>query len=293
MYLEQKQNSSTSTRMFSADGISSLLKSDTYRQALQEDTNEKLELLEQSRIQLEKDQKKVEEDKITLDRNRKSIEDEKITLDIQRTSARNEQAAFEAKKKEAQSRLNGYDDLVAVLSKKEQDLLSKQDAIQTALLSRGEIANGLPITKGTFLGIEGNTGYSYGAHLHFGIADNGSIQNPCNYLPAGAYGSCGGNGKVGKPLSNGVFTSGFRTKSRPSHNAIDVSSGGGGSVVAAHDGFAYFFFEPCPKWAPVCNGGGAIVAKVCEVDGCASGISSVYYHLSCTAEPKSSSRSCS
>ncbi|MCA9385026.1 hypothetical protein KC717_00095 [Candidatus Dojkabacteria bacterium] len=292
MYLAQKQNSSSSSKFFASDSPSEFVKVDTYRQALQEDTNVKLELLDDTRTQLEKDQTKLEEDKITLDRSREQVEDEKIAIDIQRTTARNEQAAFEARKLDAQNRLSGYDELIQVLSSKEKDLLAKQDSIQSALLARNEIVSGVPVDQGAFLGVEGDTGYAYGAHLHFGVSESGVIKNPCNYLPGGSYGSCGGSGRIGKPMGGGVLTSGFRTQSRPTHNAIDISTGGGANIVAAHGGYTYFFFEPCPSWAKVCNAGGAIVAKVCEVDKCASGLATSYYHLRCTAEPASSPRSC-
>lgn len=292
MYLDQKQNATTSSQMFLSNGPSTLVKTDSYRKAIQQDTNDKLEALQVTRKKLEKDKVQLEEDKITIDKNRKQLEDEKITLDRKKSESAAQRNLYIQKIQESENQLNKFDKIMAVLPAEEMKLVAKIDQLQTAALNRSEVENGLPITKGTFLGIEGNTGYSYGAHLHFGVSDNGVIVNPCSYLPGGAYGSCGGNGKVGVPLQGAVLTSGFRTKSRPSHNAIDVSSGGGGNVVAAHDGYVYFFFEPCPSWAPVCNYGGAIAAKVCEVDGCGSGLKTIYYHLSCTAE-KGSSRSCS
>lgn len=43
------------------------------------------------------------------------------------------------------------------------------------------------VTQGTTIGRAGNTGYSFGAHLHFGLMINGGWVNPINYLskPAG------------------------------------------------------------------------------------------------------------
>ncbi|MBS7360644.1 MAG: peptidoglycan DD-metalloendopeptidase family protein, partial [Oscillospiraceae bacterium] len=38
------------------------------------------------------------------------------------------------------------------------------------------------VTQGRVIGQAGNTGYSFGAHLHFGVMVNGSWQNPMNYL---------------------------------------------------------------------------------------------------------------
>jgi hypothetical protein len=292
MYLTQKEKSSASSIIFSTDGPSSLVKMDTYQQALQEETNKKLESLEIARVNLEKDKEDMENKKVEVDRNKALLSEERIALDTKKTLIDKQRQSFFARISSAQSTIIRDRELESVLSDKDKELRDKQDAIQAAMLKRSEIASGLPIKKGTMLGIEGATGYAYGAHLHFGLSANGTIQNPCNYLPGGAYGSCGGNGTIGIPLAGGVFTSGFRTSNRPSHNAIDVSTGGGGTVVSAQDGYVYFFFEPCPGWAPVCNGGGAIVAKVCEVDKCTSGITTVYYHLRCTSEPASSPRSC-
>ncbi len=292
MYIAQKERSSTSSEMFSSDGPSALVKNDTYRQALQEDTNVKLEILQGTREQLEKDKIKLEENKISVDKNRVQVEEEKIALDRKRTQADSERNTYIIKLQESSDKVNQYDKILAILPAEEQELVNKANQLKNALLSRKEVVSGLPIKAGTFIGIEGNTGYSYGAHLHFGVSVDGVIKNPCNYLPAGAYGNCGGNGQLVKPIEGAVLTSGFRTAARPTHNAIDLSTGGGASIVAAHDGYVYYFFEPCPSWAPVCNNGGAIAAKICETDKCESGFSTIYYHMACTAEPKGTGNSC-
>ena len=40
------------------------------------------------------------------------------------------------------------------------------------------------VQAGQKIGEVGNTGHSFGSHIHFGVKDNGSFQNPRNYLPA-------------------------------------------------------------------------------------------------------------
>lgn len=56
-------------------------------------------------------------------------------------------------------------------------------------LTNNIVKVGQSIKKGEKIGIEGNTGYSFGSHLHFEIIKNGVPQNPINYL----------NGKIDFP----------------------------------------------------------------------------------------------
>ena len=63
------------------------------------------------------------------------------------------------------------------------------DGVKTyyAHLSSVNVNVGDYVTQNTKIGEIGNTGYSFGAHLHFGLMINGSWVNPMNYLskPAG------------------------------------------------------------------------------------------------------------
>jgi murein DD-endopeptidase MepM/ murein hydrolase activator NlpD len=49
-------------------------------------------------------------------------------------------------------------------------------------LSRINAKKGQTVEKGDIIGIMGNTGHSFGTHLHFEVHKNGTVQNPNKYL---------------------------------------------------------------------------------------------------------------
>ncbi len=60
-----------------------------------------------------------------------------------------------------------------------------------AHLSNITVSVGQSVRQGQVIGQAGNTGYSFGAHLHFGVMINGNWVNPCSYVtrktPGGKY----------------------------------------------------------------------------------------------------------
>lgn len=292
MYIEQKVISSDISIVFSSGSSENFLKTAQYKKSIQEEINKDIQTLEQKKKDLETKKNDLEESKIQVEKDKTLLDEEKASLERDMTTYSQQKDYYNGLLVKSNNAVKGAETDIHNLSNEEAQLAARYDALVAALLARGEVANGLPIAKGTLLGIEGSTGYAYGAHLHF-MVYNGGYVNPCNYLPAGAYPGCGGNGEFKIPLQpKGSYTSGYGPRWGGFHYAIDLSTGGGGWVVSAHDGYVYFGFEPCPSWAAVCNGGGAIYAKVCEVNGCTSGKRTLYYHLSCTMEPASSPRSC-
>ena len=59
-----------------------------------------------------------------------------------------------------------------------------------AHLSNITVTPGQKVKKGQVIGQAGNTGYSFGAHLHFGLMINGSWVDPLKYLDGGSTIQC-------------------------------------------------------------------------------------------------------
>ena len=73
-----------------------------------------------------------------------------------------------------------------------------------AHLSRIDVTVGQQVTKGQPIGLSGNTGFSTGPHLHFGLYKNGSAVDPSGYISDDLTGgvekySAGNNGGKKKP----------------------------------------------------------------------------------------------
>ena len=54
-----------------------------------------------------------------------------------------------------------------------------------AHMSEIDVKPGMKVTRGTFLGLSGNSGRSSGPHLHYEVIYKGSYVNPINYMDLG------------------------------------------------------------------------------------------------------------
>ncbi|MGX8773551.1 MAG: peptidoglycan DD-metalloendopeptidase family protein [Bacillota bacterium] len=65
-------------------------------------------------------------------------------------------------------------------------IIDHENGIQTYYAHNSSlcVSRGDKVFQGQHIAEAGNTGHSYGSHIHFGVKENGSFQNPRNYLPA-------------------------------------------------------------------------------------------------------------
>jgi peptidoglycan hydrolase CwlO-like protein len=147
--------------------------------------------------------------------------------------------------------------------KKYQALLESARAERSAIegvLSTFQLKDGTPISKGQVIAVVGNSGAPYcstGAHLHFMVRKNGTIENPANYLKSGAdysysyesgqydyYGTVSPSGDWDWPLdgpikiTQGYGSHGFARSfyANGMHDGIDMVSNGSSLIKAPKDG---------------------------------------------------------
>ena len=75
-----------------------------------------------------------------------------------------------------------------------------------AHLSKISVKEGQPVKKGDMIGVTGNTGNSFGAHLHYSVLKNGRLIDPAKWLESnGTYNGENDPLKDGKPQMAGPF----------------------------------------------------------------------------------------
>ncbi len=136
-----------------------------------------------------------------LEKDEQILTDKKKEVQEKRNSIESQMAELAEDKNNLESQKSHQAELLAESRRREQDLLddlqanrAAQEAIDTAIAQKiqelwesGEIGEGTPISAGTVIGQMGNTGLSYGAHLHFSIDDGNSMACYGNIDPWSGY----------------------------------------------------------------------------------------------------------
>ncbi len=290
-YIDHRLYNKLSMSIFDVTDVNSYFKDSQYREIIQEDNQTLLQRLHDDKIELERDRNELEEKSVTIRRNKSILEEQRSQLERAKADLESQMQSYSGAILAAQytasqglSQLQNAQDDEAMLEARAE--LLKQELFNSIRY----INSGKYVEAGTIIGFEGNTGISTGAHLHFMYKPNGNsgdYANPCSYLPgrqlANAYCGTGSPSLPVWPINGNVWlTSGFRTSSRPTHSAIDLSTGGGAYIYAAHSGWIQYgndnacsyYHGPYP-----CNGAGANYAIICENKDCGSGKMTGYWHL--------------
>ena len=226
------------------------------------------EKLEQKKVSIIRDQQSLEEERASLDQ-------KKADLEMERQSYYQLQSNVKDSKNLAQQSVNGLKSDQTELQK-QQDELRRQIEIES-----GQIPVGGYVPAGTVIGFQGNSGHSYGSHLHLEVKVNGREYNPCSKLGSGPFSFCRGDGTLPEwPLQVGhAFTSSYGWRWGRFHHGIDLAGPHKSRIYATHSGYLKkWFSRGCWGMSP-CNYGGTYIAEVCQYPDCTRGIKTTYLHL--------------
>lgn len=175
--------------------------------------------------QKQKKQQELEALKVRLAEQKNSLTKQKLTKANLLEVTKNNESTYQKLKAEAQSEL---------------------EALLTAVFDGKKV-----VKKGDSLGIMGNTGFSFGAHLHFGLYNltEGSLSS---FSYANDIDATGFLNAHSWPMKDYVITQGRgHTKyssmySDNFHHGIDMASNSNKTLYAVEDGVAYFFRDKYP-----------------------------------------------
>ncbi len=293
MYLDIKSFDNSVNMIFASEGSSDFIKDGLYREAIQQDTNDKLNLLTQKKENLNKDKEQLRQDRIQVETDKSLLEEEKKALENEQTILSQKKNKYESLKAQSDNHIYALQLEEASLSTEEKAKLAERERIRQQLFqSISRLPNGTPINgpgwQDLIIGMEGETGAAKGVHLHFAVYYNGVVQNPCSYLSAKSlrtiflderpypYTTCGvTNPKLTQwPMKgdNFDYTSPFGPRWGKYHYAIDLSTKGynlSSPIYAAHPGYLSYAVDQY----------GGKYAVICENTNCNIGLKTIYLHL--------------
>lgn len=236
----------------------------TYSQVMQEKDKDLLDSMNKTKTAYD-NQKGIFEDKKEEEEQLKAeIEVQKASLENYKTQLDNQRAQKEQLLKDTQNNEAKYQQLLEEARRELHQI--------TAAVSVLKNQSGEKVEKGDLIGYQGNTGYSFGEHLHFGVYRYSSFEEiegwnwyynnyvdplkvlksktvtwstDCRYDPSGSEKS--GKGDWNWPMDSPTISQNYGSNTCYNwmyggkvHPALDMYSGFGSPIYAVEDGIAYY-----------------------------------------------------
>lgn len=209
--------------------LSTILRKTKYLAVTRTQDREAIESFSSTMSQLKDEEVVLAKEKSDLQLKRNSLEENKVELAEERTKLNSQKAEQAKLLAQSQQREATYRAELSSISKS----IAEADKLVTDLILRlyiqNKLGDGVKVSKGTPIGLQGHSGCSFGSHLHFEIRTaSGTRINP--YTKGYFTGSNSAwtyiyEGKYGVPVTRPMLTGGYIS----GHQALDMVSRGEGN----------------------------------------------------------------
>ena len=188
--------------------LSSFVKKVKYFSAIREHDLELMEDLTENKGELSQHKTTLSEKKTEVEELQAQIEVEKTALEKANAELAWQKSQYNQLLAESENAETEYSNTKQQLSAEEQQKMAAVAKIQDQIALMAFGIGGENVNRGDFIGRQGNTGYSFGSHLHFGVYEGGYSHNPYTYI---------NNGRLSMPIENAELTqyyglTGFATR---------------------------------------------------------------------------------